>query len=225
VSFHVAELLGDTHAVAGETVATLERVRKLAHELMDAYCIKKGKERWCDKSPGNVDLLPVLGSVFPDAQCICLYRHGLNQAQSFIDMFGAGRLQSYVDRHHGNVPAAALDRWCTKAEAVLGFEHNNPRTTHRVTYERFVEAPEEELQRLLTFLNVRREQGLSVLAFRVSHDQGPADAKIASTSKVERDRARRKSRLDLGQVPASLRLRFRQLSDTLGYDGDGRQGT
>src|SRR5579864_7818085 len=62
----------------------LGAVRAVVDQLMQAYCRRKGKHRWCDKSPANTAIVFVLTSVFPDAQYICLHRHGLDQVHSAL---------------------------------------------------------------------------------------------------------------------------------------------
>lgn len=219
IAFQVVELLAaDGIASDGaEAARNVARVRYLIDGLMNSYCLRKRKSRWCEKSPGNVDYLYLLGSVFPDAQYICLYRNGLDQAASFLDMYGSARLKLYVERYRGNAFAAAIDRWCSKVEAVLAFEHAHPDMSVRITYERFVAAPEEELLRLMRFLEVDIEEGLSTAAFQTSHDRGPGDAKILGTRRVEGGDARSAERLDIEQIPMPLRNRFRRLSENLGY--------
>jgi protein-tyrosine sulfotransferase len=195
----------------------VEVVRRIVDQVMDAYCLRKGKLRWCDKSPANTEILYVLTAVFADAQYVCLYRNALDQVHSALEVNGPEWFNPYLTRHGGNVVAAAIDRWCSKTERLLAFEHAHRGRALRVNYERFVEAPEEESARLMLFLGVAPVPGLSVAAFQYAHDRGPGDHKISHTRQVERDRVGRGEGIDLGRVPDALRERLARLLGTLGY--------
>jgi protein-tyrosine sulfotransferase len=192
-------------------------VRDMVDRVMDSYCLRKGKDRWCEKSPANTDVLFVLGTVFPDAHYICLHRHGLDQAHSILGVEGFGRLQPYLIRQRGNAEAAAIDRWCRQTERLLAFEHINRRRVRRVIYENFVAAPEDELRGIMEFLGLPCIAGLSRAAFEAKHDDGPGDVIIKSTTAVLRTRAGRGRNLSLGGVGAELRERFAGLLNGLGY--------
>jgi hypothetical protein len=159
----------------------------------------------------------VLRSVFPDAQCICLHRHALDQVRSSLDVEGAVHVQAVVARYQGDVVAALVDRWCSVTEKLLAFEHVQGEAAIRVTYERFVEAPEEELHRVMRFLDLAPANGLLAAAFRERHDSGPADIKIRGAKAVERDRVGKGRDIDLSRVPNDLRDRLGRLLAVVGY--------
>jgi hypothetical protein len=222
-AFSVVAATTDEGPVSPERMdRQMAAVRRQVDELMDAYCKRKGKQRWCDKSPANAGALYVLAAVFPDAQYICLHRHALDQVLSTLNVDGPARLQQYLTRQRGTVLAAAIDRWCTVTERLLAFEHAQHGVTRRVIYEAFVERPEEEIADLLGFLDLAAVHGLSVSAFRFPHDHGPGDAKITATRRVERDRMGMGRSLDLRGVPAELRRRLDILLAQLGYSGSPR---
>ena len=195
----------------------LKAARGVIDHLMEHYCQRKGKTRWCDKSPANTDILFVLASLFPDAQYICLHRLCLDQVHSTLDMEGTARLQPFLSRQGGGTVAAAIDRWCTSVERLLAFEHAYGERVRRITYERFVAAPEEELCSLQRFLNVPVVPGLSVAAFAKEHDRGPADMKIAGANKVDPGRIGRGRSIGLKGVSSELMERCTRLGQSLGY--------
>jgi protein-tyrosine sulfotransferase len=190
--------------------------RQLADALLGRYCARKRKTRWCDKSPANLDALGAIRAVFPDAQYVCLYRDAFDQARSFVNMF-SGVLTPYVVRNGGNLMAGAIERWCVRTERLMSFEHANAEQAMRLTYEKLVTAPEVEMVRLQKFLEVEEVLGLSTRAFEQEHDRGPADPKIARTSRVEADRVGRTN--DYAAIPLrlSLRRRLDGLRKDLGY--------
>lgn len=217
--FQVVDLTrGDeTQATDDDIQCRLRLVRSTVDRLMDDYCRRKGKVRWCDKSPGNTEMLFILGSVFPDAHYICLHRHALDQVYSALDVEGPVRLHRYLERQGGDVVSAAIDRWCTRAERLLAFEHEHRHRVTRVLYERFVEDPEAELARLCRFLEVPLVSGLSKAAFAQAHDRGPRDIKIAGAKRVERDRIGKGRTLDLKRVSIDLHERLTRLIEALAY--------
>lgn len=217
--FRFAELTDESEVSSNETVRRrLTTVRAAVDELMDAYCSRKRKARWCEKAPENTWCLNVLGAVFPDAQYILLYRHGLDQCRSLLAMDHIEkRLQPFLTRQKGNQIAAAVERWCSQVERLLAFEHLHHVNAHRIYYERFVDSPEEELTSVMTFLGVERIAGLSAAAFIAPHDHGPEDAKARRSLEVDPKRKGKGRRLDLTTIPAGLRNRFGALLSTLGY--------
>jgi hypothetical protein len=127
------------------------------------------------------------------------------------------RLQTYLTRNRGDRVAAAIERWCVQTERLLAFERLPNVRARRVYYERFVESPGEELDRLMTFLGVALVPGLSLAAFEAKHDRGPADMKIRSTRSVDPGRVGKGRDIDLQAVPADLRARLTRLLAILGY--------
>src|SRR5437660_5875801 len=85
----------------GETarLACFAEVRRIVDDLMDKYCRAKGKPRWCEKTPINLDHLDFLNAVFPDAQCLCLHRHGLDTVRSWTEI---GMVPSVARAGHGS---------------------------------------------------------------------------------------------------------------------------
>jgi hypothetical protein len=163
----------------------------------------------------------LLATVFPDAQYVCLHRHGLDQVYSVLQMDGATRVESRLPRYGGNTVAAAIERWCNQTERLLAFEHANGTQSLRIIYERFVENPENETLRLLTFLGLEPHPGLTLSAFQTSHDAGPGDPKIFKSRGVDRQRVGRGQTLDTSGLPRQLNRRLTRLLTILGYEVSG----
>jgi protein-tyrosine sulfotransferase len=219
-AFHVIELTTDGMLEDPEALdrQRARSVRRLVDQIMLPYCHRKGKQRWCEKSPANTEALYVLATVFPDAQFICLYRHALDQVRSVLDIEGGYRLGPYLAINGGDRVASAIDRWCTSTERLLAFEHSHLASVRRVTYESIVNSPETELRALMRFLAVADVPNLSTLAFQSQHDPGPADVKIRATRAVERDRVGLGRHISLKYLRPDLHGRLARLLNGLGYE-------
>jgi hypothetical protein len=132
-------------------------------------------------------------------------------------MYGSTRLEPFLAQHNGDGVAASIERWCVRAEKLLAFEHARRHRAIRLTYERFVEAPDRELERINTFLRIDPVPGLVAQAFSRSHDRGPADYKISQSGEIDRKRVGRGRRLDLSRTPKPLLQRMEKLLAVLGY--------
>lgn len=58
----------------------------LTAELFEAWARKEGKPRWGDKTPGYVSEIPLVLSLFPDAQFLHIYRDGRDVVRSVLPM-------------------------------------------------------------------------------------------------------------------------------------------
>jgi protein-tyrosine sulfotransferase len=192
----------------------LAKVRSIVDDLMLAYCRRKGKSRWCDKSPANMEALGMLTWVFPDAQFIALHRNALDQAWSSYDVHG---WEVRPGNQRSEMWTTLLERWCTVTERLLALERFAPSSVHRVTYESFVANPEREAGLIFQFLGLPRVAGLTVQAFGVAHDAGPADVKIRGSRAIEASQIGKGRLVDIGSVPASARNRAERLMGLLGY--------
>lgn len=217
-AFRIVELTTDDDGEAenrgGERI---DRVRELVDVVMTAYCRRRGRRRWCEKSPANLNLVHLLGTVFADAQYICLYRHGLDQIHSFLEFDDRTRFSEYYARRGGDEVSAAVDRWCARTERLLAFEHWYRAQSCRIRYEDLVVSPDRELGRLAEFLSVANEPGWSGKVFDTRHDRGPADSKIKNSNGIDSGRRGKGRCIDLHEVPGRLQERFTGLLERLGY--------
>jgi hypothetical protein len=195
------------------------RVRGILEPLLDDYCRKKGKRRWCEKTPMNLEYVGCLAAVFPEAQYICLYRHGLDTIYSMNEAYQGQNpwISRYLAKHNGNTIAASIEMWCHDAERLLAFELTFPENTYRVSYEQLVMNPEQQLQTMFRFLNVEPSPGITTRAFETAHDDGPGDYKIPTAFGIQTESIGKGLDVDLTGTPEVLRNRMLRLLDALGY--------
>lgn len=193
--------------------ANFERTRRVLTALMDDYCRSQCKPRWCEKSPHNIECLDYLSAVFPDAQCVCLYRNALDSVRSSLEVSGRG-LQALDDPR---ALAYALDAWCRSTERLLAFEAANQNRTTRVRYEELVADANGVLMRLWAFLGVKPVDNVTSEVFRHPHRDGPGDFKIAGATAIRADRVGGGLRLNVAGLETSLRQRVVGLLDQLDY--------
>lgn len=193
-------------------------VAGIINKVMEEHCRNKDKLRWCEKSPHNIDHLDVLNCVFPDSQCICLHRHGLDAVKSWVESGLSGApAPSESGASTTGALTAAVQGWCRRTERLLAFETTFQSRCLRVRYEDLVTAPTDILARIASFLEIRAVPNLHHLAFSLPHDMGPGDPKINWTSAVETSQIGQGRQLHLEDVPPRLRNRLTGLLETLGY--------
>lgn len=159
----------------------LLKLRELAVYFFGNYAASLGKERWADKTPGYIDCLDFILSLFPEAQFVMIYRHGFDQAHSFTrgGTFMRDALQGYV-REDEDLRIGAVRYWREKVERMMAFESIHPDKCFRICYEDLCNDPEEKLQALFGFLNEPWEP--DVLEFyKFPHDKGNEDGRVMAT--------------------------------------------
>jgi protein-tyrosine sulfotransferase len=196
-------------------------VNRTVHERMADYARARGKSRWAEKSPGNLEFLDELVWAFPEARFICLYRQSLDVVHSCLECSVHGfmpELAPYAARRLDNLVAAMLENWATKTARMVALE----RTIEccRVHYEALVSDPVATLDRVFAFLGLGWDQALLQAIFETPHDPGGGDFKIRSAKSIERDHigtGAAVSRRKLAAVPALLQGQCADLHLELGY--------
>jgi hypothetical protein len=159
----------------------IQRLREFCIYVFGNYAVSCRKPRWADKSTTHVDHADFIARLFPEAQFIMMYRHGLDQAHSFTR--GGHVLEEPVRPYYrdGEDPRlAAVRYWRAKNEALLRFEEQYPDRCCQALYESLCESPEQELRRIFEFLGEPWEP--RVLQFhRVQHDKGPEHGRTVVT--------------------------------------------
>lgn len=213
------------HPIEGKQ-RTCEAVRHAVDAIMTPYAHTRAKSRWCDKSIRNANHLDLLSEVFPDAQFICLHRYCLDVVHSTIEAckFGyPGRLAEYVAHRADNIVEALVESWCDRTSTLLEFECAHSSRCTRVLYEHLTIEPERVMRRVFEFLRLSFDPDLLRSAFVTSHDLGPGDWKIRSTTRIHSG--------SVGTGAANLPLAFisktrlkmmKGLLTDLGYDDRGR---
>lgn len=194
--------------------------------LMAIFMTRKGKRRWCDKSPGNLGHLELLAVAFPAARHILLHRHCLDVVQSCLKASAYGFVlpvvEEYVRRDHRQFVPALVRAWVDSTADLLRFERQRGASALRVRYEDLVATPEAELQRVSSFLGVDFAPELLARTFANPHHQrasGGDSAAMFSAGIVDRSiGSGAELRVSaLLAAPAELRHRMNELLQELGY--------
>ncbi|HEX8131371.1 MAG TPA: sulfotransferase [Pyrinomonadaceae bacterium] len=202
----------------GQLIAA--EVRRVVDELMSKYATAKGKRMWCDKTTLNLQHLKILNAVFPDAKCICLYRHSMDVVYSSIECSRLGfmpELAPYVQKNPANIVAAMVENWIDKTGTLLAFEREHPERCFRIKYEDVVLNPTETLRRMFTFLNLEWSDTLIDAIFTAPHDAGSGDRKILFSKKIEQNSLGKGSTLPHEDIPDDLLGEMNRLLEELNY--------
>lgn len=200
--------------------AVINEVRCIVTDLMNRYAQGKGKQLWCDKTTLNLNHLEILNKVFPDARCICLYRHCMDVAYSCIKYNPLGfmpELVPYVRRTPENIVAAMVDSWGEKTGMLLNFERENESRCFRVTYESLVSNPIETLKPMFNFLGVEWHEPLLDTVFSTHHDPGYGDTKAMFSKEITSSSIGKGAILSLTSIPGKSLEGVNALLKELGY--------
>jgi len=149
--------------------------RQMVGDMLSAAAAARGKSLWCDKSPSNLEFIPLLERIFPEARYVLLHRHALDYALSCLRFSTYGFfltvVEDYVRKDHRNFLRPLLQAWNDKTAELLEFERRHPGRCYRLRYEDLVAAPEATLERLCDFLGVERVPDLAARVFSSPHQQ------------------------------------------------------
>lgn len=120
----------------------LARIRALYTDFQAEVLTRSGKARWAEKDPTYTLHLPFIEQLFPDALYVHLLRDGHDVVASFRDRWG-----------YASAARAARTEWARYVDAarVLGDRLPAERFLE-LRYEALVAQPEEQAERLFTFL-------------------------------------------------------------------------
>ncbi|MBV9569873.1 MAG: sulfotransferase [Alphaproteobacteria bacterium] len=155
-NFDDGKIIGDVRRTYPEFIRTLdakelvrlgERYIRLSQE-----CRKLDRPHFVDKFPNNFVHIGLIQLVLPCARIIDMRRHPLDCGLScFKSYFPLGQPFAHrlsdIGRHYADY-----------VELMAHYEDVLPGKVHRVIYERLVTNPEEEVRRLLDFLDLPFEQ-------------------------------------------------------------------
>jgi len=159
----------------------LQKLRETCAYFYGNYIASRSKIRWADKSPGYFDHLEFILELFPQAQFVMIYRHGLDQVHSFTrnGTFQHEALDDYCDQDE-DLRIGATRYWCRVVEVMSTFEDAYPEICMSARYEDLCYHPESELKRLFAFLNVSWEPAVMEF-YKFPHDVGKEAGRVAST--------------------------------------------
>jgi hypothetical protein len=191
------------------------KVNEIVNEIMMSYVKQKGKQRWCEKTPGHFEYLNLLARVFPYGQYICLHRNCMDVVHSLLELtrFNLDEtLLTYYHRRRGNTVAAMIEYWIENTNTLLDFQEKYPGTCLQVKYELLVSNPQEEVARIFEFLGVDGDGDILQKVFLVAHDRGRGDPNILFATGLRSDTVGKGSGLPLWNIDADL---LGQMNSTL----------
>jgi len=160
----VEYLCSDPHGYCANFGGAREEVfaaaRVFVDTLLTGYARRKGKRRWAEKTPDNLQFLPFLKELFPDARFIHLRRNPLDVGLSTsvvpahrkgVTPFNETRLALFFGVAVANNAFNAVLRWVhwerKIATGLAGID------VLPVAYEELVRAPESTLRRIFEFVD------------------------------------------------------------------------
>lgn len=138
-----------------------ERTRDFVGRFHMDYAARKGKGRWCNKTPHYVFRLDFIREAFPDVQVVHIIRDGRAVVLSHFQRWG---LRSAL---------RATKNWRRSIEAAQKFGAKWPDQYHELRYERLVEDAAQELRRVVDFLGEPWDDAM-LKPYEFSHDRTSA---------------------------------------------------
>lgn len=158
---------------------TADRIRR------SFYLVTGGNKRLIDKTPRNALRVPFIDRIFPDARYVFLQRDGRDNINSLINAWRTPRYRTYLLPEPHSIPGVDPNWWkftlypgwradtsgplevvCAK-QWKLSYDHalaalkNVPSHRHlTVRYESFIEEPEDDVGRIMRFLDLPYEDAV-----------------------------------------------------------------
>jgi protein-tyrosine sulfotransferase len=202
--------------------ALLDRVRSALSTAAQEALERRGKSRFCEKSPGNVLFLPLLETLFPEARFLCLHRHAKDVVASTIKMHaGIPELARYVYDARGDLVTAFVTYWTEWTTILLEHERASPERCFHLRYEDLVEDPGGRAAEVFAFLGLGWEPALLEAVFERPHDAGREDPYIRFSTGIHASSVGAGQGLSLLHVRMDLRERMESLLRELSYPDRG----
>jgi hypothetical protein len=169
---------------------TLARLREFAFGFFREQARKAGKVRWAEKSAFDAFHVDAIDRLCAGhVRYVCMIRHGVDVACSLEDF--CARTQGYLSELHEyvNCHARPLEAfahaWVDVSGRLLDLVRDRPEEALLVRYEDLVARPEEQLQRVLAFVEAPFEAAILERAFAEPPAAGFGDWKIHATRGVD----------------------------------------
>ncbi|USQ79784.1 sulfotransferase [Ornithinimicrobium faecis] len=183
---NLAEMLSDDRAMIGLADMGFShgdvalRVGDFARSFHDAYAASKLATQWLDKSPRYAEQPDIVPRLFPDALCLVMHRHPLDQIHSMTRGLSHSP-DAYGDQLAGqSLAAAGAGYWRTVTRGLMEFCDNHPSQSHVMRYEDLCDDPEGTLRGALGHLQL--EWSPEVLNYhRHDHDLGREAGRVTGT--------------------------------------------
>lgn len=142
----------DAESILAYLLAREEVDLRLPYEhVLTSWAKAHGKERWGEKTPGNLFHVPVIREMFPDARFVYMVRDpraGANSMQK-ASLYGEDIVINTLNRHHYMTAGLAL------------LEETVPEDKRfLLRYEDLLTAPEPTIRTVCQFLGVEFEEGM-----------------------------------------------------------------
>lgn len=205
-----------------DLVATSTAKGPFIDQLMSAWARKRGKQRWAEKSPGNVKAINRVFAWFPAARFIHVVRDGRDNVCSYrthpaFKALRGKRVPSGIRR-----PIDECARhWVAYVEAGLAWR-DDPRCME-LRYEELVGHPEPTLRRLFEFIGEPWDP--VVLDFHRGADHGngtSSQINSAAIARWRRDLTREEART-VHQIAGPLLIRLGYVTDERWTSEAGQQ--
>jgi Sulfotransferase family len=202
--------------------AAITGIRHVMDLMVGSYLVRRGKQRYCDKSLGTARFAELLVRVYPRTKFICMYRHpmdviasGIEACPWGVDGFG---FDPFIAETPGNSVLALARFWVANTDMVLAVEDRFPEHCHRVRYEDLVADPEQTARQIFSFLGASPAPGISATCFSAERERyGPADYKIWRTSQITDSSVGRGWVIPADMILPPIVAEVNKLADKLGY--------
>lgn len=207
----------------GSDSTLVDACRSIASASLGEYARREGKIRWCDKSLYSLENVPILRSVFPNAQFICLYRDPLDTIASLLEAsrwgYSSYGLEPYIRAQPGNVVNACAALWVEKIERLLYAEQELGDLACRLRYETLVLHPCASVERLCRWLSVEWEPAMVDPGSFLPTKAGPevGDYKLRYSAGFDRGSIGRGWRIPTELISEDLFERIEEINAVLGY--------
>ena len=206
----------------------LESTKAYVENLVCPLLDQKGSTRWSDKSIINLDRADLLGSLWNDAQFVCLYRHPMDVIHSLLMAnaweFKAYGFEDYIRASPTRPVEAAAQYWLDRANRLFTFEQHHPESCFRLRYEDLVECSEVVCKALSVFLDLKSDLDFGSGRFDELRE-GPGDHQIWFTEGPNRSFIGEGYSVPAGAIADSTRNRINELLPQIGYQPiDGSWG-
>ena len=196
---------------AGLSPLAIASIRTLAGTLITTFLAAAGSPRWCEVSFSPPGCAETFVQLYPAAKFVCLHRSCLRVMNAAVQAspwsLAGTAFGPFADAYPGNNAATIAAYWASCTESLLRFEEANPGACHRVRYEDLASDPEQEVGKILAFLDIALDHS-APLALNSNDPALAAEEPDTSGQKAE-------SPIEL--IPPQLRTRLNDLHTRIGY--------
>ncbi|MEM6428687.1 MAG: sulfotransferase [Deinococcota bacterium] len=121
--------------------------QQLLNRLAECYCREKDAQHWSEKTPLHALHLPEIHRLYPEAKLVCLVRDPRDVLTSHVTRWNAGKARDLF----------VFGRAASLKNYLYQLRYCNPFAASAqlwLRYEDLTQAPEQELQRICTFLGM-----------------------------------------------------------------------